>query len=76
MIIAHEPTFAVADSKEYADEIELKKWKLLEDSNIVLYRYHDHAHIDEYVRDACFFNENKSVLILGHYGSEYYEIIS
>ena len=25
----------------------------------------------EYVRDACFFGENKSVLMLGHYSSEY-----
>jgi len=26
---------------------------------------------DEYVRDACYFGANKSVLILGHYGAEY-----
>jgi len=26
---------------------------------------------DQYVRDACYFGENKSVLVLGHYGSEY-----
>lgn len=27
--------------------------------------------IDEYVRDACYFGMNKSVLVLGHYSSEY-----
>jgi len=27
--------------------------------------------VDEYIRDACFFGENKSVLVLGHYSSEY-----
>lgn len=27
--------------------------------------------VAEYVRDACFFGENKSVLMLGHYSSEY-----
>ena len=27
--------------------------------------------VDEYVRDACYFGENKSVLVLGHYSSEY-----
>lgn len=26
---------------------------------------------DEYVRDACYFGENKSVLVLGHYSSEF-----
>jgi putative NIF3 family GTP cyclohydrolase 1 type 2 len=25
----------------------------------------------EYIRDACFFGENKAVIILGHYSSEY-----
>ena len=27
--------------------------------------------VDEYVRDACYFGENKSILVLGHYSSEY-----
>lgn len=27
--------------------------------------------VDENVRDACYFGMNKSVLVLGHYGSEY-----
>lgn len=27
--------------------------------------------VDEYVRDACWFGENKSVIVLGHYSSEY-----
>lgn len=27
--------------------------------------------VDEYVRDACYFGEKKSVIVLGHYSSEY-----
>jgi len=27
--------------------------------------------IDECVRDACYFGENKSIIVLGHYSSEY-----
>ena len=27
--------------------------------------------VDQYVRDACYFGENKSLMIIGHYGSEY-----
>lgn len=27
--------------------------------------------VAEYIRDACFFGENKAVIILGHYSSEY-----
>lgn len=173
MIITHEPTFSRGDQRENAFGIDLKKWELLEQSQITVYRFHDHAHntepdyihagflqsldlkikkkysreslgvcryelaeptttrelakriqdrlnveflrivgatdspvhtvclglgavgmrqidilfdpgcdvfitgevgevcVDEYVRDACYFGENKSVLILGHYSSEY-----
>lgn len=173
MIITHEPTFSAGDLREQANPIDRKKWALLDESGITVYRYHDHAHhrnsdyihagfiqaldlkirrkypreslgvcryeldeklttrelairirdrlgiefvrivgkddyplktvclglgavgqaqintlfspgcdlfvtgelgevcTDEYVRDACFFGENKSVLVLGHYSSEY-----
>lgn len=173
MIITHEPTFSCEDRREDAAGFDLKKWELLDQSQITVYRFHDHAHnsepdyihagflqsldlkikktyprdflgvrryelaeptttrelgkrirdclnvefvrvvgvtdspvhticlglgnvgmaqvnvlfdpgcdafitgeisevyIDEYVRDACYFGENKSVLVLGHYSSEY-----
>lgn len=47
MIITHEPTFCRGDFKEDANETDLKKWKLLEESGITLYRFHDHAHNTE-----------------------------
>ncbi len=174
LIITHEPTFSQSDvPSEITGKIDLLKLKLLNESGITVYRFHDHAHnsdpdyihagfikaidlkigktfereslgicryqlaetvttrdlavrireklgvefvrivgrddypletvclglgsvgmaqinklfdpgcdlfitgevgevrVDEYVRDACFFGENKSVLVLGHYSSEY-----
>lgn len=173
MIITHEPTFSQSDDRQFANEIDLKKWEMLDSSGIVLYRFHDHAHdtepdyihagfikaidlkikhkyereslgicryelaesvttrelavrikeklgvefvrivgmadeavktvclglgsvgynqieklinpgcdlfitgevgevcIDEFIRDACYFGEKKSILVLGHYSSEY-----
>ena len=173
MIITHEPTFSTGDRREEAHGMDFKKWELLDDSNLTVYRFHDHAHntepdyihagfiealdlkinhkfereslgvcryelgealtthqmalrikerldiecvrvvgkddyplhticlglgsvgqaqidllfdpgcdlfitgevgevgVDEYIRDACYFGENKSVLVLGHYSSEY-----
>ncbi len=173
MIITHEPTFASGDDTGCLNSIDLKKYELIKQSGIAVYRFHDHAHhrendyihagfikalglkikrkfdieslgvrryeldealttrelatrirdvlgveftrivgkcdyplkviclglggvgfaqinklfdpgcdlfvtgevgevcIDEYVRDACYFGENKSVLVLGHYSSEY-----
>ena len=173
MIITHEPVFSHGDLRENAFPVDLKKWGLLDESGITVYRYHDHAHhrktdyihagfikalglkikreyppeslgvrryeldeeitagqfakritdvlgvefvrlvgkadfplktvclglggvgfnqieklfspgcdlfvtgetgevcVAEYVRDACFFGENKSILILGHYSSEF-----
>lgn len=173
MIITHEPTFSCGDTVNEKYKIDVLKKKLLDDSKITVYRFHDHAHHrpfdyihdgfikaldlkikhtfereslgvcryelaedlttrelglrikeklgvkcvrivgkddyplkticlglgwvglpqinvlfdpgcdlfitgelgevcdDEYVRDACYFGENKSVLVLGHYSSEY-----
>ena len=173
MIITHEPTFARGNMADDADRIDVLKRKMLIDSRITVYRFHDYAHnsepdyihdgfiktvdlkikrkfdreslgvcryeldedlttrelairireklgvefvrivgkddyplktvclglgevgltqintlfdpgcdlfitgelgevcVDEYVRDACYFGENKSVLVLGHYSSEY-----
>ena len=47
MIITHEPTFCCGDRREDANEIDKKKWKMLDDSGITLYRFHDHAHNTE-----------------------------
>lgn len=44
MIITHDPTFSRADAYEDANPTDLKKWKLLCDSGITVYRFHDHAH--------------------------------
>lgn len=44
MIITHEPTFAISDNEADASFHEKKKWKILKDSKIVLFRFHDHAH--------------------------------
>lgn len=174
MIIAHEPTFSRGDAvDEQSNEIDRLKMKMLVESRIALYRFHDHAHhtdpdyihegfirtldlkvkqsfpreslgvcryqleealttrelalrireklgldfvrivgkddyplnticlglgsvgleqiellfhpgcdlfvtgelgevcVDEFVRDACYFGKNKSILVLGHYGSEH-----
>lgn len=47
MIITHEPTFSKGDEYENANPTDLKKWKLLQDSGITVYRFHDHAHHSE-----------------------------
>jgi putative NIF3 family GTP cyclohydrolase 1 type 2 len=44
MIITHEPTFARGDIREKASSVDIKKWNMLDESKIVLYRYHDYAH--------------------------------
>lgn len=44
MIITHEPTFAVSENEADATFHEQKKWQILKDSGIVVYRFHDHAH--------------------------------
>ena len=44
MIITHEPTFACGDSVNECYEIDVLKMKLIEDSGITVYRFHDHAH--------------------------------
>jgi len=44
MIITHEPTFGCGDLREKAFGTDLEKWKLLDESGIVVYRFHDHAH--------------------------------
>lgn len=47
MIITHEPTFSQGDVREDAVGIDLKKWELLDNSGLVVYRFHDHAHNTE-----------------------------
>ena len=47
MIITHEPTFATGDNRENAEGIDRQKWKLLDESGLVVYRFHDHAHHSE-----------------------------
>ncbi|MBO7162307.1 MAG: Nif3-like dinuclear metal center hexameric protein [Clostridia bacterium] len=44
MIITHEPTFSHGDLRENAFPVDLKKWALLDESGITVYRFHDHAH--------------------------------
>ena len=44
MIITHEPTFSCGDNREDAQRIDRKKWELLDKSELVVYRFHDHAH--------------------------------
>ena len=44
MVITHEPTFARDDKREGAARIDCKKWDLLDKSDLVVYRFHDHAH--------------------------------
>ena len=47
MIITHEPTFSVSDRRVDANAIDLKKWDMLDKSDITVYRFHDHAHHSE-----------------------------
>ncbi len=44
MIITHEPTFGGGDRRADAFGLDVAKWQLLDESGIVLYRFHDHAH--------------------------------
>lgn len=44
MIVTHEPTFAKGDNRETAVGVDLQKWTLLDQSGLVVYRFHDHAH--------------------------------
>ena len=44
MIITHEPTFGGGDLRENAFGLDTEKWKRLDESGIVVYRFHDHAH--------------------------------
>lgn len=44
MIITHEPTFLYGDDTENLNPVDEKKLKMLADSKIALYRFHDHAH--------------------------------
>ena len=44
MIITHEPTFGGGDLRENAFGLDGEKWRLLDESGIVVYRFHDHAH--------------------------------
>ena len=44
MMITHEPTFSRGDDPNYFTDIDRKKWDMLIDSDIALYRFHDHAH--------------------------------
>ena len=44
MIITHEPVFSSGDAREAAMPVDLKKWELLDQSKITVYRFHDHAH--------------------------------
>ena len=43
LIITHEPTFSRGDRREDAAYVDLKKWALLDESGITVYRFHDHA---------------------------------
>ena len=44
LIITHEPTFSQSDKRENATALDMKKWALLEESGLTVYRFHDHAH--------------------------------
>ena len=44
MIITHEPTFGGGDRRDDAFGLDNEKWKRLDESGIVVYRFHDHAH--------------------------------
>lgn len=44
MIIAHEPTFATGDYPNPTLSIDVKKWEMLTQSEIVVCRFHDYAH--------------------------------
>lgn len=54
LIITHEPTFSRGDRWEDAAFVDLKKRKLLDESGITVYRFHDHAHNREtdYIHDG------------------------
>ena len=48
MVITHEGVFSQTDNRsETTDEIDLKKWELLDKSGLTVYRFHDHAHNTE-----------------------------
>lgn len=47
MIITHEPTFSHGDDRKNAAKFDLKKWEMLDQSGLVVYRLHDHAHDTE-----------------------------
>lgn len=44
VIITHEPTFSHGDNRADAAPIDIRKWAMLDESGITLYRFHDHAH--------------------------------
>lgn len=54
MIITHEPTFAKGDAAEPFNRIDALKRKMLLESGITVYRFHDHAHNSEpdYIHDG------------------------
>lgn len=47
LIITHEPSFSVGDEPDGTRFADTKKWEMLRESNITLYRFHDHAHHTE-----------------------------
>lgn len=47
MIVTHEPLFANGDDGESTRDTDIQKWELLCRSGIVVYRFHDHAHLTE-----------------------------
>lgn len=44
LIITHEPSFSVGDTPDGTHFADMKKWEMLKESGITLYRFHDHAH--------------------------------
>ncbi len=44
LIITHEPSFSVGDVPDGTRFADTKKWELLKESGVTLYRFHDHAH--------------------------------
>lgn len=55
MIITHEPLFSTGDICEGTNRIDKMKRDYLEESNITVYRFHDHAHCEpDYIHTGFF----------------------
>ncbi|MEA4888858.1 MAG: Nif3-like dinuclear metal center hexameric protein [Clostridiaceae bacterium] len=44
LLITHEPMFAFGELREQARGIDLEKWRLLDETGLVVLRFHDYAH--------------------------------